>query len=86
LVDAAHKLGMYVILDIVLNHTGDVFAYACDPGETDCTSQNGSQADFRPLARVVEWRDAQGKPHPEWPDIATVPNPTSDELVWPVEL
>ena len=37
LVDAAHKLGMYVILDIVLNHTGDVFAYVCDPGEADCS-------------------------------------------------
>ena len=30
LVDAAHNLGLYVILDIVLNHTGDVFAYVCD--------------------------------------------------------
>ena len=27
LVDAAHQLGLYVILDIVLNHTGNVFAY-----------------------------------------------------------
>jgi glycosidase len=86
LVDAAHNLGMYVILDIVLNHTGDVFAYICDPGETDCTSQNGAQADFRPAVRPVQWRDAQGNPHPEWPDIATVPNPSTDELVWPIEL
>lgn len=31
LVDAAHGLGMYVILDIVLNHTGNVFAYECTP-------------------------------------------------------
>src|SRR5277367_1636529 len=28
LVDAAHQAGLYVILDIVLNHTGDVFGYA----------------------------------------------------------
>lgn len=27
LVDAAHARGIYVILDIILNHTGDVFAY-----------------------------------------------------------
>ena len=27
LVDAAHAQGLYVIFDIVLNHTGDVFAY-----------------------------------------------------------
>ena len=27
LIDQAHARGMYVILDIVLNHTGDVFEY-----------------------------------------------------------
>jgi glycosidase len=86
LVDAAHALGIYVILDIVLNHTGDVFAYVCDPGETDCTNAQGSQADFRPYARSVQWRDAQGNPHIEWPDIATVPNPSPDAIVWPSEL
>lgn len=85
-VDAAHNLGLYVILDIVLNHTGDVFAYVCDTGEQDCTSTNGSQADFRPAARSIQWRDAQGNAHPEWPDIAAIPNPPTDALVWPVEL
>jgi len=86
LVDGAHALGMYVILDIVLNHTGDVFAYVCDAGETDCANAQGSQADFRASARAVQWRDAQGSAHANWPDIATVPNPTADELVWPIEL
>jgi glycosidase len=86
LVDAAHSQGLYVILDIVLNHTGDVFAYVCDSGETDCTSSQGSQADFRPNPRVIEWRDAQGNAHPEWPDVATIPNPSTDAVVWPVEL
>jgi len=86
LVDAAHALGLYVILDIVLNHTGDVFAYVCDPGETDCTTSQGSEADFRPQARAVQWRDAQGNPHPEWPDVAAIPNPSADAVVWPSEL
>jgi glycosidase len=35
-VDEAHAKGLYVIFDIVLNHTGDVFAYP-----------SGSQASFR---------------------------------------
>jgi len=30
LVEAAHKQGIYVILDIILNHSGDVFKYALE--------------------------------------------------------
>jgi len=86
LVDAAHELGMYVILDIVLNHTGDVFAYVCDAGETNCINNNGSQADFRGSARTVNWRDAQGNAHGDWADAATIPNPSTDAVVWPSEL
>ena len=86
LVDAAHNLGLYVILDIVLNHTGDVFAYVCDAGETNCTSNQGSQADFRPFARAVQWRDAQANARSDWPDAATISNPSADAVVWPVEL
>jgi glycosidase len=86
LVDAAHAQGFYVILDIVLNHTGDVFAYVCDPGEQNCIGAGGAQADFRPAARSVNWRDAAGTSHPEWPDIAAIPSPPPDALVWPVEL
>jgi glycosidase len=84
LVDAAHSAGLYVILDIVLNHTGDAFAYVCDSGETSCTDSGGAQADFRSFARPVLWRDATGAAR--FPDIATIPSPPVDALVWPVEL
>jgi glycosidase len=86
LVDAAHAMGMYVILDIVLNHTGDVFAYVCDAGETDCVNSHGAQADFRSGRRAVQWRDALGVAQSAWPNIASVANPSADELVWPKEL
>ena len=86
LVDAAHDLGLYVILDIVLNHTGDVFAYVCDSGEADCINTQGADADFRASARAIQWRDAQGSARADWPDIASIPNPPSDALVWPSEL
>ena len=86
LVDAAHNLGLYVILDIVLNHTGDAFAYVCDSGETDCLNTQGASADFRPSPRTIQWRDSQGNARADWPDIATIPSPPTDALVWPSEL
>jgi glycosidase len=74
LVDAAHAIGLYVIFDIVLNHTGDVFAY------------NGqAQTGFHDTAQVVQWRDAAGIPQSRFTDIAAIPNPSIDALVWPVE-
>jgi glycosidase len=75
LVDAAHQAGLYVIFDIVLNHTGDVFAY------------NGqSSAPYSSAPLPVQWRDAAGNPRPQYPDIAAIPNPPADALVWPSEL
>jgi glycosidase len=74
LVDAAHALGIYVILDIVLNHTGDVFAY---PGGADIVP-------FSTTPYAIEWRDAQGNPHPEWTEPPPTPDP--DAVVWPLAL
>lgn len=75
LVDAAHEAGLYVIFDIVLNHTGDVFAY-----------DGAAEAPFSATARSVQWRGADGKPIPGAGDIAAIPHPSVDALVWPVEL
>jgi glycosidase len=86
LVDAAHAAGLYVIFDIVLNHTGDVFAYQCTPGDQVCQSSSGSQAQFHTDTMTVEWRDATGVAQPNATDIGTIPNPSRDALVWPKEL
>jgi glycosidase len=74
LVDAAHARGIYVILDIVLNHTGDVFAYR----------GGAATVSFSATPYPIEWRDAQGDPHPEWPEPPA--NPPPDAVVWPAAL
>jgi glycosidase len=86
LVDALHDAGMHVIFDIVLNHTGDVFAYAPNPNDPLCTSTNGTQASFSPSPLAVQWRDAHGVPQAGWPVIEQIANPPRDALVWPEEI
>ncbi|MDB6019619.1 MAG: alpha amylase catalytic region [Pedosphaera sp.] len=75
LVDAAHAAKLFVIFDIVLNHTGDVFAY-----------DGQSEADFSDTERTVQWRDAKGVAQSSWPDVAAIPNPSLDAVAWPLEL
>lgn len=86
LVDAAHAQGLYMILDIVLNHTGNVFAYVCDPEERGCHQSGGAEADFRSSPRSVMWRDTGGSARPDWTDTAAIPSPPEDALVWPREM
>jgi len=86
LVDAAHAQGLYVIFDIVLNHTGDVFAYQCDPGDRLCQDKRGSEASHHDGPQPVRWRDETGVPKPEFSVIENIPSPPRDALVWPCEI
>jgi glycosidase len=86
LVDALHDAGLHVIFDVVLNHTGDVFAYAPNPADPLCTSTGGTEASFSPTPLSVQWRDAQGVAQAAWPVIEQIANPPRDSLVWPQEL
>jgi glycosidase len=82
LVDAAHAMGLYVIFDIVLNHTGDVFAYQGE--QPDHTTSAG----FSNSPMSVQWRDATGQAQNAFGVIEQIPlnlrSPNS--LVWPSEL
>jgi glycosidase len=76
LVQTAHSLGIRVILDIILNHCGDVFRYTVgDP------SWNGQRFD------VLAFRDAQGNPTlPFGPvDLSAHPEAYPDAAIWPLE-
>jgi glycosidase len=78
LVDEAHARGIYVILDVVLNHAGDVFEYVLPDGRRD------AEADWQDTPYTIGWRDENGRGRPDW---ATPPdNPAPDAAVWPTEL
>jgi glycosidase len=77
LVDEAHALGIYVILDIVLNHTGDLFSYE---GMQD-------EKEYRNAGEYnIFWRNEQGEPQGEWTEIGDVQDLSINEGVWPKEL
>ncbi|HLQ45328.1 MAG TPA: alpha-amylase family glycosyl hydrolase, partial [Planctomycetaceae bacterium] len=74
LVDEAHKLGMYVVFDIVLHHAGDVFEYV----------RGGGQAEWSDTKQAIRWRDVNGQGNPAWTEAPT--NPPLDATVFPDEL
>ena len=78
LVDGAHAAGLYVIFDIVLNHAGNVFAYA--------SNSTGYDAPYSDNRLDVLWRDAAGNAVAAYTTPAADLHPSPDELVWPVEL
>jgi len=90
LVRTAHDHGLRVILDVVLNHAGDVFGYDPDRYPTsagDGTTFMDPRWDGREYA-VAGFRDAGG--HPTLPlgpiDLGQSPAAYPDGAVWPREL
>jgi glycosidase len=86
LVATAHAAGIRVILDIILNHSGNVFSYDPDrypikdhPGEFD------PRWDGRPY-RVKGFNNDKGQPViPFAPLPAGTPDMPSDDAIWPRE-
>lgn len=78
LVDEAHRLGIYVIFDIVLHHAGDVFEYMID-------GQERAEASWQDQPKIaVRWRDELGRGNPLWTQAPA--NPPLDAAVFPDEL
>lgn len=87
LVAAAHAMGIRVILDVVLNHTGDVFRYDADRHWDPGADAPDPRWDGRPY-RVAGFNDATGAATiPFAPvDLATHPDAWPDGAIWPREL
>jgi glycosidase len=81
LVAAAHDAALYVIIDVILNHSADVFQYnTVDP----TTGQPYVPVWTGATYPVTGWRDPDGVPSLPFP--APVDPPDMDSAVWPREL
>jgi Alpha amylase, catalytic domain len=89
LVARAHDHGIYVILDIVLNHSGSVFAYNVGGNIVEDFTDQALLDQARGGGNLpgVAWKDGIGNAHPEWRD-QLLPGQAggSDDAVRPVEL
>jgi glycosidase len=89
-VRAAHEQGIYVILDIIAHHTGNVFSYAADRYITHdpATGQwyNDPRWDGKPYA-VQGFNDREGRPTLPFdvPDGARLEASWPDGAIWPRE-
>jgi glycosidase len=90
MVDIAHQHGIYVILDIILNHSGNVFSY--DPDRHWTKDENTGNLYLDPrwdrgFYKVKGFNDPQGNPAiPFGPvDLLKYPQTWPDGAVWPAE-
>jgi glycosidase len=72
LVDAAHDLGMYVLLDVIYNHSGDNFYY-----DDNGAARSEMPYRFSPPYMVHGWHSAAG--------LSVAAPATAEDGVWPEE-
>jgi glycosidase len=87
LIDEAHARGLYVVLDMVLNHAAQVFDYVRN-GEVvaDFADANVINA---PLGGepAMRWRDSEGNARADWQNHLPAPPVVGpDDAIWPEEL
>lgn len=86
LVQEAHARGIYVVVDIVLNHAGRVFDYL---------RQNQIQSTFTDHALLygppgneppIQWMNGLGNPRSDWQNAVHPAGAGPDDAVWPLDL
>jgi glycosidase len=87
LVDEAHARGLYVILDMVINHAARVFDYVRDGAVVDSFADagvmNGPLGDEPP----IEWLNGLGFPRADWQNaMPPAAQLSPDDAVWPADL
>jgi glycosidase len=86
LIEAAHARGLRIILDIVINHSAEVFKYIYQGQITDAFTDpvilNGPLGDEPPIL----WIDGSGAARPAWQNTLPASGLTGDDGVWPLDL
>lgn len=84
LVTAAHALGMYVVMDCIVNHTGNVFSYAV-PDQSSLLGPPFNRIGTYP---VIGFADAAGQPTLPFAKVLDqdITQVWPDGAIWPQEL
>jgi glycosidase len=91
LIEAAHARGLYIIIDIVINHAAEVFDYYYQNQVVESFSDAGIL--YGPLGDEppIQWIDENGEARPDWQDSLpaggpAAGGPSGDDAVWPADL
>jgi glycosidase len=86
LVQEAHARGIYVVVDIVLNHAGRVFDYVLN-GQVQSSFTNDALLNGPPGNEPsIQWMNGFGNPRPDWQDVTNPNGAGPDDAVWPLDL
>jgi glycosidase len=87
LVEAAHALGIFVIIDIVINHTARVFDYNINGSEIIEFTNTGIMNSPPGTEPDIEWINGFGFGRADWmntlPAVAAL---SADDAIWPADL
>ncbi len=87
LIDEAHARGLYIIVDIVLNHAGRIFDYLRNGSVVSMFSDPGVMDAPLGSEPPIEWLNGLGVPRADWRDQLPPPaSLTADDAVWPADL
>ncbi|MFN7925142.1 MAG: alpha-amylase family glycosyl hydrolase [Bryobacteraceae bacterium] len=87
LVDAAHDRGLFVIADMVLNHSARVFDYVRPNGVVSSFADSAVMNGPLGSEPAIEWINGFGFPRTDWTQDLPAPAALSpDDAVWPSDL
>ena len=86
LVQEAHARGIYVIVDIVLNHAGRIFDYARQNQVESSFTDHGLLYGPPGHEPAIQWMNGFGTPRPDWQNATEPAGATEDDAVWPLDL